>query len=61
MIEKASPVEMRKALEAVEYLKQAGLLFVPVPVLGEENHEQIKALALKQMDRIVEIVEKDNE
>jgi hypothetical protein len=35
---KATPVEMRKALEAVEKLKEAGLLFVPIPVLSDEDY-----------------------
>jgi hypothetical protein len=38
---KASPVEMRKALEAVETLKKAGLLFVPMPVLSEADHAEL--------------------
>ena len=37
-IEKASPVEMRKALEAVEGFKKGMLRFVPIPVLNENDH-----------------------
>lgn len=32
---RASPVDMRKALEIVQALKDAGILFVPIPVLNE--------------------------
>jgi transcriptional regulator with XRE-family HTH domain len=32
---------MRKALEAVETLKKAGLLFVPMPVLSEADHAEL--------------------
>lgn len=35
---RASPVEMRKALEMVETFKQYGILFVAVPVLNADDH-----------------------
>lgn len=38
---RASPVEMRKALEVVQVLKDAGILFVPIPVLNEAQHNQL--------------------
>ncbi len=31
---RASPVDMRKALETVQALKDVGILFVPIPILG---------------------------
>ena len=37
MIEKASPVDMRKALQVVHELKQHMILFVPMPVMNEQD------------------------
>jgi hypothetical protein len=37
IIDLASPVQMRKTLELVDVLKRAGVLFVPVPVLSEDE------------------------
>lgn len=42
-MQRASPVELRKALEVVETLKKAGVLFVPMPVLNKEDHERLIA------------------
>jgi hypothetical protein len=36
-MKKTSPVEMRKALTLVEAFKKAGILFVPVPVMSEND------------------------
>jgi len=37
---KASPVDMRKCLEAVESLKKAGIYFVPIPILSERDKQR---------------------
>jgi hypothetical protein len=47
---RASPVEMRKALEAVENLKKAGLLFVPMPVLSEADHAELLQEMMLRID-----------
>jgi len=36
-MQRANAVQMRKALMAVEVLKKAGILFVPVPIIDEED------------------------
>jgi hypothetical protein len=41
---RAKPVDMRKALETVQALKDAGILFVPVPIMNEAQHEQLKVM-----------------
>lgn len=51
VIERASPVELRKALELAQKLAQAGVLFVPVPVLDQQDKAQMAALLHNQMDR----------
>ena len=38
---KASPIEMRKCLQAVELLKEIGIAFVPVPYETKEEREEL--------------------
>lgn len=55
---RASPVDMRKALETVQALKDAGILFVPVPIMNEAQHEQLKMLfnnALAEIEKQCEV------
>ena len=37
---KCSPVEMRKCLEAVEHFKKIGIRFVPMPVTDDIDHDR---------------------
>lgn len=39
---RASPVELRKAIEAAQAFVKAGILFVPIPVMDEQDHEDLK-------------------
>lgn len=41
---RANPVDMRKALETVQALKDVGILFVPIPITNEAQHEQLKVM-----------------
>ena len=52
-MDRPSPVEMRKALEAVEALKRAGILFVPIPVLSQEDHSELIRCMTDRMERII--------
>lgn len=47
---RATPVEMRKALEIVEVLRRAGVRFVPVPVRTEQEYSQLTEQALQRLE-----------
>ena len=49
---RASPVEMRKALEVVAQMKAAGILFVAIPVVNESQHEQLKKMLNDALEEI---------
>ena len=51
-MEKANPVEMRKALEVVQGLKAGGILFVPIPILGTEDRLSL----LNELDRRLDMI-----
>ena len=55
---RANPVDMRKALETVQALKAAGILFVPIPIMNEAQHEQLKMMfnnALAEIEKQCEV------
>jgi hypothetical protein len=54
---KCSPVQMRKALELVEVLKSAGMDFIPVPVLNDEDRARLIAITADRIERIAAYVE----
>lgn len=54
---RAPAPELRKALLLANTFVTAGLLFVPMPVLNEDDH---KAL-LADVDRRLETIEKESE
>lgn len=49
-MERASPVELRKAIDMANALVEAGLSFVPVPVLDDADREALVAQAMARMD-----------
>lgn len=49
---KCSPVEMRKALDMVKALSDAGIEFVAVPVLNEQHKKQLVTDAMANLDKL---------
>lgn len=47
---KETPVEMRRALDAVEVFKKAGTLFVPMPALDKEDHDNLAVEMLQRLE-----------
>ena len=56
-MEKANPVEMRKALEVVQGLKAGGVLFVPIPILDTEDRLSLLNELDRRLDMILQQVE----
>ncbi len=53
-MERATPVELRRSMEAADAMKDSGLRFVPMPVIGEEDH---KNLVLQMYEKLAKIAE----
>lgn len=49
---KASPLDLRKAIEVANIYVKAGILFVPMPVLSEEDH----AARVKEADARLDLL-----
>lgn len=49
---KASPVELRKSLEAAHALAAIGIKFVPMPVLSDEDHHEL----VGEFDRRLKVI-----
>ena len=49
-MERASPVEMRKCLELVDQLKKAGIAFMPIPII--EDQEELYQMLTEKLDII---------
>lgn len=58
-MQKASPVDMRKALEVVEVYLKAGLLFVAMPVLDAADHESLKLQSQHRLEQIIDAAEQE--
>lgn len=58
-MEKCSPVDMRKNLEAVEVMKSNGIDFVPIPVGGNLTKEVLIQMMASQFDELEKMQNKD--
>lgn len=54
---RASPVEMRKAMETARTLANAGLLFVCVPVMSESDYHDLVHLSKQRLGELTEKAE----
>ena len=58
-MERATPVQMRKALEAVEALRKAGIEFVPIPVVSSEDRAKLLGIMMKRVEDVAIQAEKE--
>lgn len=56
---KASPIDMRKMLDVVDVLKRAGIMFVPIPVLNDEDKAKYLELMNDQLEKAVTLAGSD--
>jgi hypothetical protein len=57
---RASPSELRKSLEAAQAMVKAGILFVPMPVLNEMDHAELTSKMLGRMETMAVEAEQEN-
>lgn len=55
---RASPVDLRKAIEVANAYINAGILFVPMPVLNEADLHILAQQASERLEQIIEETEK---
>ena len=51
---RASHIEIRKAIEFTRVLTDHGILFVPMPVIDTDDHEKLKADAADRLNKLIE-------
>lgn len=49
---RASPVELRKCLEAARMLAEIGIRFVPIPVENDAEHEALLQVFMQKMESL---------
>lgn len=59
IINRASPVELRKALEAAQAMVKAGILFIPIPVMTNKQIAVAAVIGEQHFNEIEEILEAD--
>lgn len=58
---RASPVDLRKALEAANTLAKAGVMFICMPVLNEADGHQLVAQAAQRFEQLIAQSEQEGE
>lgn len=54
-MKRANSVELRKALECVQLLKNAGIDFVPIPVINEEEKKRLQLEFIDKLGKLEDI------
>ncbi|ANF26002.1 DUF1382 family protein [Stutzerimonas stutzeri] len=60
-MQRANPAELRKAMESANVMMRAGILFVAMPVLDEQDLATMRGESIKRLERIIEITESEEE
>lgn len=57
-MQRATPIQTRQSLQIVEELKKAGMRFVPIPVLDDEDFEKLTTELKKKLEKIEQFARK---
>lgn len=57
MIKRASPAQLRKALELANLFVKTGINFVPVPVTSDEEQDALGEQAIAKMEQILQAID----
>ena len=55
---RASPVDLRKCLEAANMLAQSGIRFVPIPAVTDAEYATLSSLFMSKLERMAVEAEK---
>lgn len=58
---RASPSDLRKSLEAAHALVKAGIMFVPMPVLNQKDHDELANQMHDRLDTMTAEAEKEEQ
>lgn len=61
MIARATPVQLRKALEIANLFAKTGIRFVPIPVADDSEYNQRMREAIAKLDQIEAAATNNNE
>ncbi len=51
---RATPEQIRKALDAARALADAGIRFVPVPVLSDGDHDHLVGRVIQRLEKLAD-------
>lgn len=54
---RASPSDLRKAMESANVFLKAGVMFVAMPVLNEADLQQLREESLRRLDALADAAE----
>ena len=58
---KATPVQLRKCLESATAMVKSGILFVPMPVLSDEDHANLINQMLERFEKMEADAQEDTD
>ena len=54
---RASPVDLRRAAEMTQRFVKAGILFVPMPALDQADHDALVAQSAERLEKMAQMAD----